>query len=201
MKKIKEEAKRRETLRMDMTTEIKRIASCLHLPDSTEIAIIEMFTRGQEKRLHRGIHGGYDALIAGVVFAAAKLHNIPRTPGEVSEATGMYPIDIVRASRLVSRELGLRILPTRPVQYLPRFVSKFSFSIETQGAAEKILERVETKNLCPGKKPSAVCGAALYIAGKEHGEFRSQMVIAEKIGCTDVAIRMNVNRILRDDQT
>lgn len=76
----------------------------------------------------------------------------PRTLDEISDASGIEKREIGRAYRYVARELGLRILPAKPQDYVPRFAGKLQLSGEVQARARNILKEARKKRPTIRKK-------------------------------------------------
>src|SRR3989344_1130913 len=113
--------------------ELKRVASYLKLPQSVEEEAARIYTLAVQKNLVRG--RSMESVVAGALYAACRRHEVPRTLDELSEASGIDKKEIGRTYRFITRELGIRILPSNPVDYIPRFASALKLSAETQSEA------------------------------------------------------------------
>ena len=60
---------------------------------------------------------------------------------------------------------------------------------ETESRTREIIKKAEDYELTHGKSPSGIVAAALYIAGQETGQARTQREIAEVTNVTEVTIR------------
>jgi len=96
---------------------------------------------------------------------------------------------IGRTYRFISRELGLKLIPTSPIDYVPRFCSGLTLRGEVQSKAVEILRQASEKELTSGRGPTGVAAAAIYIASILCGDRRTQREVAEVAGITEVTIR------------
>ena len=101
--------------------ELKRVSSYLKLPKSVEEEAARIYTMAVQRGLVRG--RSMESVVAGALYASCRRHEVPRTLDELSEASGIDKKEVGRTYRFITRELGIRILPSDPVDYLPRFVS------------------------------------------------------------------------------
>jgi transcription initiation factor TFIIB len=148
-----------------------------------------------EKNLVRG--RSIESVVAGVVYAACRRQNIPRTLDEIAEASGIDKKEIGRSYRYITRELRIKILPSNPVDYISRFASVLKYGPETQSRAVEILSQALSLELTSGRGPIGIAAAALYIAGLLEGERRTQRDISDVSGVTEVTIRNRYKEIIQ----
>lgn len=175
--------------------ELKRVASYLKLPRSVEEESARIYTLAVQRGLVRG--RSMESVVAGALYAACRRHEVPRTLDELSEASGIDKKEIGRTYRFVTRELGIRILPSNPVDYIPRFASALKLSAETQSKAVDILEQAENSELTSGRGPTGIAAAALYVAALINNEKRTQREVADIAGVTEVTIRNRYKELLK----
>ncbi len=174
--------------------ELRRLSSYLNLPTSIEEEAGKIYTEAVQKNLVRG--RSIESVVAGVIYAACRRQNIPRTLDEISEASGIDKKEIGRSYRYVTRELRIKILPSNPVDYISRFASVLNYSAETQSRGIEILSQALSLELTSGRGPIGIAAAALYIAGLLEGERRTQRDISEVSGVTEVTIRNRYKEII-----
>lgn len=174
--------------------ELRRLSSYLNLPTSIEEEAGKIYTEAVQKNLVRG--RSIESVVAGVVYAACRRQNIPRTLDEIAEASGIDKKEIGRSYRYVTRELKIKILPSNPVDYISRFASVLGYGPETQSKAIEILSQALSLELTSGRGPIGIAAAALYIAGLLEGERRTQRDISEVSGVTEVTIRNRYKEII-----
>ena len=97
--------------------------------------------------------------------------------------------EIGRTYRFMTRELKLKLMPTRPQDYISRFCSELKLSGEVQTKAMEILKDASEKELTSGRGPTGVAAASIYIASILCNERRTQREVADIAGVTEVTIR------------
>ncbi|MDP3917351.1 MAG: transcription initiation factor IIB [Nanoarchaeota archaeon] len=167
--------------------ELKRVASYLKLPKAVEEEAAKIYTLAVQRGLVRG--RSMESVVSGALYAACRRHEIPRTLDELSEASGIEKKEVGRTYRFITRELEIRILPSNPVDYIPRFASALKLSAETQSKAVEILEMAEKADLTSGRGPTGIAAASLYVAALTNDEKRTQREVADVAGVTEVTIR------------
>ncbi len=175
--------------------ELKRVASFLKLPKSVEEEAARIYTLAVQRGLVRG--RSMESVVAGALYAACRRHEVPRTLDELSEASGIDKKEIGRTYRFVTRELGIRILPSNPVDYIPRFSSALKLSAETQSKAVEILDMAQKSELTSGRGPTGIAAASLYVAALINNEKRTQREVADIAGVTEVTIRNRYKDLLK----
>jgi len=168
-------------------SELNSMVSNLNLPESVHEEVARLYEKAVDKGLVRG--RSMESIISALLYIVARKQGTPRTLDEISEASGIEKREIGRAYRYVARELGLRILPAKPQDYVPRFAGKLQLSGEVQARARQILKEAREKDLLSGKGPTGLAAAALYIAAVLEGEKRTQREVADVVGVTEVTIR------------
>ncbi len=176
--------------------ELKRVASFLKLPKSVEEESARIYTMAVQRGLVRG--RSMESVVAGALYAACRRHEVPRTLDELSEASGIDKKEIGRTYRFVTRELGIRILPSNPVDYIARFSSALNLSANTQSKAVEILERAQEEELTSGRGPTGIAAASLYVAALINNEKRTQREVADVAGVTEVTIRNRYKELLKE---
>mgnify|MGYP001614206413 CR=1 FL=1 len=176
--------------------ELKRVASYLKLPKSVEEEASRIYTMAVQRGLVRG--RSMESVVAGALYAACRRHEVPRTLDELSEASGIDKKEIGRTYRFVTRELGMRILPSNPIDYIPRFASALRLSAETQSKAVGILQDAEEVELTSGRGPTGIAAASLYVAALINDEKRTQREVADVAGVTEVTIRNRYKELLKE---
>ncbi len=94
--------------------------------------------------------------------------------------------------------MGIRILPSNPVDYIPRFASALKLSAETQSKAVEILEKAQKAELTSGRGPTGIAAASLYVAALTNNEKRTQREVADIAGVTEVTIRNRYKELLKE---
>jgi transcription initiation factor TFIIB len=176
--------------------ELKRVSSFLKLPRSVEEEASRVYTLAVQKGLVRG--RSMESVVAGALYAACRRHDVPRTLDELSEASGIEKKEIGRTYRFITRELGIKILPSNPADYIARFASALNLTAETQSKSVEIIESAQDIELTSGRGPTGIAAAALYVAALIHGEKRTQREVADVAGVTEVTIRNRYKELLSE---
>jgi transcription initiation factor TFIIB len=137
-----------------------------------------------------------ESVVAGALYAACRRHDVPRTLDELSESSGIEKKEIGRTYRFITRELGIKILPSNPADYIARFASALKLNAETQSKSVEIIERAQGVELTSGRGPTGIAAAALYVAALINGEKRTQREVADVAGVTEVTIRNRYKELL-----
>jgi len=174
--------------------ELKRVSSFLKLPRSVEEEAAMIYTQAVQRGLVRG--RSMESVVAGALYAACRRHEVPRTLDELSEASGIEKKEIGRTYRFVTRELGIKILPSNPADYIARFASSLKLAPSTQSKAVEVLEKAQLSELTSGRGPTGIAAAALYVSALIHGEKRTQREVADVAGVTEVTIRNRYKELL-----
>jgi transcription initiation factor TFIIB len=175
--------------------ELKRVSSFLKLPNPVLEDASEIYRQAVQRGLVRG--RSMESVVSGALYAACRRHEIPRTLDELAEASGIDKKEIGRTYRFITRELGVRILPSNPVDYIPRFSSELKLNAETQSKAVEILEMAQKAELTSGRGPTGIAAASLYVAAVMNNEKRTQREVADVAGVTEVTIRNRYKELLK----
>ncbi len=167
--------------------ELRRVSSLLNIPPSIEEEAARIYRLAVTKGLVRG--RSMESVIVGAIYIAARLFNLPRSLNEVTTKTNTNKRDVGKTYRFIARELNIKLLPSGPIDYIPKFANKLGFSAETQTQAVEILKIAQESELTSGRGPTGLAAAALYVASLVTGEKRTQREIADVVGVTEVTIR------------
>ena len=167
--------------------ELKRYTSQLNLPPGVEEAAALVYRRAVAKELVRG--RSMESVVAASLYTACREHGTPRTLDEIADVANIPKREIGRTFRFLARQLGIRILPTDPADYIPRFASQLNLSGITVTKALEILKKAKDLELSSGRGPTGVAAAVLYIAAQLTGEKKTQREVADVAGVTEVTIR------------
>ncbi|ADG13601.1 transcription initiation factor IIB [Methanocaldococcus infernus] len=168
-------------------SELDRIASKLGLPKHVKEHASLLYREAVRKGLIRG--RSIEGVVAATIYAACRKYRVPRTLDEIAEVSRVDKKEIGRTYRFLARELKIKLAPTNPIDYVPRFASELGLPGEVESKAIQILKKAAEKGLTSGRGPTGVAAAAIYIASVLLGHRRTQREVAEVAGVTEVTIR------------
>ncbi|MFH1424603.1 MAG: transcription initiation factor IIB [archaeon] len=177
-------------------SELDRISSALGLPKNIRETTALVYRKAVTKGLVRG--RSMESVVAAALYAACRKHNVPRTLDEIAEGSNVKKREVGRTYRFITRELGMKLLPTSPVDYVSRFASELKLSPKVQEKAIEILKTAQTKDLVSGRGPTGVAAASIYVASTLSGEKRTQREVAEVAGVTEVTIRNRYKELIEE---
>ncbi|MEM0156115.1 MAG: transcription initiation factor IIB [Thermoplasmataceae archaeon] len=167
--------------------ELERMASNLSIPNDVRETAAVIYRKAVKQNMIRG--RSIEGVVAGSIYAACRITNVPRTLEEIAAVTRVKKKEIGRTYRIMSRYLKLNIMPSKPDDYINRFCSRLKLSMDARKKATEILKMARDNDLTSGKGPTGVAAAAIYIASLMTAERRTQRAVAEVAGVTEVTIR------------
>jgi transcription initiation factor TFIIB len=172
---------------------LDRMASSMSLPRTVRETAAMIYRKAAWNKLVRG--RSIEGVTAASLYAACRQCHVPRTLDEISNTAHITRKEIGRTYRYISHELGLKLLPTSPEDYVSRFCSELKLSSNVQAKTLKILKEAAHKELTSGRGPTGLAAASLYIASVICVERRTQREIADIAGVTEVTIRNRYKEI------
>ncbi|WP_273838627.1 TFIIB-type zinc ribbon-containing protein [Halococcus sp. PRR34] len=174
--------------------EINRMASALGLSEPcTEIAGV-LYKRAVEEDLLPG--RSIEGMATACLYAAARQHGTPRTLVEFTTVSRVEKTPVQRTYRYVSRELGLKVEPADPLQYVRQFASTLEVSDEAERVARDLLETMKAEGKHSGKSPAGLAAAALYAATHLTNEGLTQATVSDTAQVCHVTIRDRYQEII-----
>ena len=168
-------------------SELNRKSSLLGIPRSIREDAALIYRNAAKNGLVRG--RSIESIVAVSLYISCRRANIPRTLDEIAEVFNITRKRLGKHYRFISRELKIKLKPTSPADYVPRFATLLGVSDKVQAKAIKIIEEAVNKGLINGKEPTGVSATSIYIAAILLNEKRTQKQISEIAGVTEVTIR------------
>jgi transcription initiation factor TFIIB len=163
-------------------------ASNLGLPRSITEEALRIYKEVVNKKLTMG--RSINNLVAGSIYAAIRLNDLPRTVDEIAEVTQISEKTITKAYRLIVSNLKILLTSTPVIQFVSRFGEELELSPQVQIRANELINKAKENGLrTMGKDPKGLAAAALYVAAKELGEPKSQSLIAKVCSVSEVTLR------------
>ena len=167
--------------------ELDRLTDKLHIPPPIKEKAAVIYRKALDKGLVRG--RSISAIAAAALYAACRVTQTPRTLREISRHSPINKKDIARCYRLLLRELKLQMPVPAAQLRVPKIAAKVGIGEKTQQTAVEILREAGRLKSTAGKDPMGLAAAALYIACVMNDEKRTQKMIADAAGVTEVTIR------------
>ena len=167
--------------------ELDRLSDKLHIPPSIKENAAVIYRKALDRGLVRG--RSISAITAASLYAACRMTQTPRTLREISDQSPIDKKDIARCYRLMLRELNIQMPKPEAQLRVPKIAAKVGVGEKTQQTAVDLLRRATELKTTAGKDPMGLAAAALYIACVMCDEKRTQKMIADAAGVTEVTIR------------
>lgn len=135
-------------------------------------------------------------MTGAALYASCRKYNVPLTLDEISSVSRASKKEIARSYRFVSNELTIKVLPTDPVNYVPRLVTKLNLDGRVQQKAVEIIRFASSEGLTSGRGPTGVAAAAVYIASVLLEVKRTQRDIASAANVTEVTVRNRYKELI-----
>ncbi len=177
------------------TTELKRIASNLNLPDHIKKSAIRLYKEAFKRKLLRG--RSINGMVAACLYFACREKKIPRTLQEILDETSISAKNVRRCYRTIIRELNLKAPSTDPISLIPRYIADLNLDAEIEKTTINILQKFITNFSTSGKDPKGLCAGALYLVCKIRNKRISQKEIANLVGVTEVTLRSRYKELIR----
>ncbi|OTF01845.1 transcription initiation factor IIB family protein [Halorubrum sp. SD683] len=174
--------------------EIERMSSALGLADPPRETAAVLYRRAVEEGLLPG--RSIESMATASLYAAARQHDTPRALATFDSVSRVEKLEIQRAYRYLSQELGLSIEPADPVHYLRQYVSNADVSSEVERIARDLLETGKEQGVHSGKSPPGLAGAAIYAAAQLANEQLTQATVSQAAGVSEVTIRNRYQELL-----
>ena len=167
--------------------ELDRLSDKLHIPPSIKEKAAVIYRKALDRGLVRG--RSISAITAASLYAACRMTQTPRTLREISAQSPIEKKDIARCYRLMLRELEIQMPKPEAQLRVPKIAAKVGVGEKTQQTAVDLLRKATKLRTTAGKDPMGLAAAALYIACVMCDEKRTQKMIADAAGVTEVTIR------------
>jgi len=168
-------------------SELASMKDKLALSDPVIEKAAYIYRKALEKKLVRG--RSITAVMAASLYAACRDTETPRTLNDITAAINIPRKDLSCSYRMLVKEFGLKMPVVDSVQCIARIASNVGLSEKTKRYAVKILKKAKQNRISAGKDPMGLAASALYISTCRMGVNRSQKIIAQAAGVTEVTVR------------
>ena len=166
----------------------------LAIPDSVVEETAYIYRKAIAKKMTRG--RSIPSILCASLYAACRATNTPRTLTDIARAANIRKGVLALSYRILIKTLDLKFKPYDPAEFVTRVAASVGLSEKTQRDALTILSKAEKIEICAGKHPMGLVGAALYCSSIINMEHKTQEQIAKACGITNVTIR-NVCSVLK----
>jgi len=181
--------------------DIRRKGMAMGLPAAVIARTAKLYKMAVERKITVGRNA--QRLMAGCVFIACREYGVPRTADEI--AAGFFPEEkstvgsrkhILKAQRLLRKEMGIETVWANPGQYVARFCSELDLGVEVQAECGKLLEEAAGKEVSGGN-PVSTAAVAVYVASLLKGKKVRQVDVARVTGITDGTLRSRSRALIK----
>jgi transcription initiation factor TFIIB len=176
-------------------SELDRLCDGLHLPNTIQEKAAVTYRKVLKEGFVRGRR--ISAIVAASLYVACRVTQTPRTLAEVARCSHVDKKEIARCYRILLKKLNLRVPVPKAQLRVSRIASKVELGEKTQRMAIEILGEADRLKISVSKDPMGLAASALYIACVINGEKRTQEMIAEAAGVTEVTIRNRYQELKR----
>ena len=174
---------------------LTRLQKILGIPDAVADDALRIYTQTVEKKLTMG--RSIDTLLSASLFAALRVHGIPRTSEEICIVAQIPKKKVIKSYRLILMEvlpkLGMKVKHFSSDRYVDKFNEELKLSMQCRNLAVNLIEKAKESGFnSVGKDPKGIAAAAIYLASKISNENRTQKEISNLAKVTEVTLRMRV---------
>ena len=166
---------------------IKKYCGALGVPKCVYDKSVSVYGDSVDEGLLRGRR--VEVLVATSIYVACRLCHVGYSVDEIVECVGVGKKEVTKLFRSVRKGLGLKLPLVKSKDYVVRFSSVLNLSDDVTNRVIEILELADDEGLSNGRSPLGLVGGAVYLAGLEFGDKRSQRDVGDVIGVSEVTIR------------
>jgi len=177
------------------TTELKRIAGNLNLPEHVKEKAMGLYKEVFKKGLLKG--RSINAMVAACLYFSLRINIIPKTLDDILEHTTVSGRDIRKSYVVLIRELNLKVPNRDPISLIPRYISALGLDSDFEILTVDLIQKYKSKVHISGKDPKGICAGAIYLAGRLKKETLTQKGIATAVGVTEVTLRSRFKELVK----
>lgn len=122
-------------------SELDRKSSNLSLPKSVREEASVIYRSAVKQDLIRG--RSIDSVVSSSIYAACRRAKVPRSLEEIAEVSNASKKEIGRTYRFLNRQLNLKVAPSSPADYIPRFASALNLSGAVESKSIEIVNQFQ----------------------------------------------------------
>jgi transcription initiation factor TFIIB len=178
---------------------MKLLVTKLNVPNFAYQTAWKIYTSAAKKKLIMG--RSIDGFVSASLYAAIRVHEIPRLLEEICEKSIISRRIIIRSlglliEKVLEPEFNLKYKPITPEQLIFKFGNDLKIPIKLQKEALKLLKKSSKKGLVTnGKDPKGFAASAIYIVTKPTKHRKTQIEVSNIAKITEVTLRTRVKDI------
>lgn len=187
------------SLEVNFSTALNQLAtlsSFLKIPNYVEKEAAVIYRQAAEMGLT--VKRSIESIVVGSLYVATRIHAIPKAMDEFVSASKISKKVLGKTYKLIVRELNLKLIPSDPIEFVPRFASALGLSAAVQTMAVEFIEQAKEKEMLSGLSPISVAATTLYLSGLKQGERKTQKEVADTTGITEATLRSRCKDFMRD---
>src|SRR3989344_3179508 len=167
------------SLEVNFTTALNQmstLSSFLKIPEFVEKEAAVIYRKAAEMGLT--VKRSIESIVVGSLYVATRIHAIPKSMEEFVSASKISKKVLGKTYKLIVRELEIKLDPSDPIDYVPRFASMLGLTAKVQTKAATYIETAKKKEMLSGLSPISVAATTLYLAALKEGERKTQKEVA-----------------------
>ncbi|MBI4449365.1 hypothetical protein HY641_05055 [Candidatus Woesearchaeota archaeon] len=176
--------------------QMRIFSSFLKLPESVEREAALIYRRAAEKGLT--IKRSIEAIVISSLYVASRIYGLPKTMDDFVKAGKVEKKVLGKTYKMIVRELGLKLVPANPLDFINKFGSSLNLSAKVQTNAVKIAEKARQREMTSGLSPVSVAATSLYLSALKEGEKKTQKEVSDTTGITEATLRSRCKDFIRE---
>ena len=165
------------------------------IPDSVSKTGSMIYRKSLKASLVRG--RSIDGIVSASLYIACRRESVPITLKDIQAKAAVSAKELGRCVRILLSNLNLAKLSlSDPISFVHRLADSLNVTMATRKVGCSIVEQAKLRSLTVGKNPMSIAAAALYIAGVQTGERRTQSQMANAAKTTPVTIRNRFKELM-----
>jgi transcription initiation factor TFIIB len=181
----------------DALNELHSLKDKLGLPETIVEKTTYIYRKAQMKGFVRG--RTVPAVLDAALYIACRELGIPKSLKEIAGANNIKPKILAKSYRVLITELDIKIPIVDPTKCVMTVSNKANVSEKSKRKAIDIICHLNRNEMTDGKDPMGIAAAVLYLVCQRAGEKRTQPVIAQAAGITEMTLRNRYKDIKRLD--
>jgi transcription initiation factor TFIIB len=179
----------------DAFIELHSLKDKLGLPQTIVEKTTYIYRKAQMKGFVRG--RTVRVVLDAALYIACRESGIPKTLKEIAGANNVKHKILAKSYRMLITELDMKIPIVDPTKCVTTVSNKANVSEKSKSKATDIICRINRNEMTGGKDPMGIAAAVIYLVCQRAGERRSQPVIAQAAGITEMTLRNRYKDIKR----